>query len=93
VSEESDSVQSTHIHKINKISLKKKEKKRKIKKIEKKKMFLEDGAVESLDIIFRRAQSLVAGVIPGLVVLGSLGKQIERAMKSKSVSSTLPWPL
>jgi hypothetical protein len=33
------------------------------------------------------------GVILGLVVLGSIRKQAEQAMRSKPVSSTPPWPL
>jgi hypothetical protein len=31
--------------------------------------------------------------IPGLIVLGSIRKQAEQAMRSKSESSTPPWPL
>jgi hypothetical protein len=34
----------------------------------------------------------VGGGIPGLVVLGSIRKQAEKAMESKPVSSTPPWP-
>jgi hypothetical protein len=37
--------------------------------------------------------ALVDGAIPGLVVLGSIRKQIEQARRSKPVSSILPWPL
>ena len=33
----------------------------------------------------------MGGAIPGLVVLGSLRKQAEQAMRSKPVSSTPPW--
>jgi hypothetical protein len=40
-----------------------------------------------------RAQPIVGEVIPGLVVLGSIRKQAEQAMKSKPVSSIPPWPL
>jgi hypothetical protein len=36
---------------------------------------------------------IVGGAIPGLVVLGSIGKQAEQARGSKPVSSTPPWPL
>ena len=36
---------------------------------------------------------MVGGAIPGLVVLGSIRKQAEQAMRSKPVSSTPPWPL
>jgi hypothetical protein len=35
----------------------------------------------------------VGGPTPGLLVLGSIRKQVEQAMKSKPVSSALPWPL
>lgn len=40
-----------------------------------------------------RAQPIVYGAIPGLVVLGSSRKQIEQAMGSKPVSNTPPWHL
>lgn len=34
------------------------------------------------------------GVTPGQVVLGSIKKsQVEKAMRSKAVGSTLPWPV
>jgi hypothetical protein len=35
----------------------------------------------------------VGAFILGLVVLGSLTKQAEEAMRSKPVNSTSPWPL
>jgi hypothetical protein len=35
----------------------------------------------------------VGGVIPGLVVLGSIRKQAEKARESKPVSNIPPWPL
>jgi hypothetical protein len=35
----------------------------------------------------------VGGTIPGLVVLGSLRKQAEKARGSKPVCNILPWPL
>lgn len=34
----------------------------------------------------------MGGSIPGLVVLGSIGKQPDQAMRSKPMSSTTPWP-
>jgi len=37
-----------------------------------------------------RAQPIVGGAIPGLVVLGSLRKQAEQARGSKPVNNTLP---
>jgi hypothetical protein len=40
-----------------------------------------------------RAQLMVSGAIPGLVVLGSLTKQTEQAMRSKPVSSIPRRPL
>jgi hypothetical protein len=40
-----------------------------------------------------RAQPIVGGTIPGLVVLGSIRKQAEQARGSKPVSSSPPWPL
>jgi hypothetical protein len=36
---------------------------------------------------------MVGRAAPGLVVLGSIGKQAEQAMGSKPVSSTPSWPL
>jgi hypothetical protein len=33
------------------------------------------------------------GAITGLVVLGSVRKQVEQARGSKTVSNTHPWPL
>jgi hypothetical protein len=37
---------------------------------------------------------VVVGVcFPGMVVLGSIRKQAEQAMRSKSVNNTLPWSL
>ena len=35
----------------------------------------------------------VGVAIPGMVALGSIGKQAEQAMWNKPVSSSLPWPL
>ena len=40
-----------------------------------------------------RAQPIVGGAIPGQVVLGSIRKQAEQAMRNKPLSSTPPWPL
>jgi len=40
-----------------------------------------------------RAQPLVGGAVPGLVVLGSIREQAEQARGSKPVSSIPPWPL
>jgi hypothetical protein len=40
-----------------------------------------------------KAQPIVGGAIPGLVVLGSIRKQAEQASGSKPVSSIPPWPL
>jgi hypothetical protein len=40
-----------------------------------------------------RAQPIVGGAIPGLVVLGSVRKQAEQARASKPVSNIPPWPL
>jgi hypothetical protein len=40
-----------------------------------------------------RAPLIVDGTIPRLVILGSIRKQVEQAMRSKPVSSTPPWPL
>ena len=37
-----------------------------------------------------KAQLIVGGAIPGLVILGSIRKQAEQAMGSKPVSSTFP---
>ncbi|EDL77671.1 rCG25105 [Rattus norvegicus] len=36
---------------------------------------------------------MVGSVIHGLVGVGSLRKQVKQAMRSKPVSSTLPWPV
>ena len=35
----------------------------------------------------------MGGPIPRLVVLGSIRKQVEQAIRNNSVSSTPPWPL
>jgi len=35
----------------------------------------------------------VGGATPGKVMLSSIRKQAEQAIRSKSVSSTPPWPL
>ena len=40
-----------------------------------------------------RAQSIVGGGIPGLVILGSIRKQAEQARGGKPVSNIPPWPL
>jgi hypothetical protein len=39
------------------------------------------------------SQPIVGGAIPRLVVLGSIRKYAEQAMRSKPVSSTPLWPL
>jgi hypothetical protein len=36
---------------------------------------------------------MVGGAIPDLMVLCSIGKQPDQAMRSKPMSSTAPWPL
>ena len=36
---------------------------------------------------------MVSSAIPGLVILGTIRKQSEQAMKNKPVSSTNPWHL
>jgi hypothetical protein len=38
-----------------------------------------------------RAQPIVGGAIPGLVVLDSIREQAEQARRSKSVSNIPPW--
>jgi hypothetical protein len=43
--------------------------------------------------LYSPVEQLMGGAIPGLVVLGSVRKQAEKAMKSKPLSSTPPWPL
>ena len=40
-----------------------------------------------------RAQPIVGGSAPELVVPGSLSKPAEQAIESKAVSSIPPWPL
>lgn len=40
-----------------------------------------------------RAQATVVGAIPGQVVLSCIRKQTQQVVMSKSVHSTLPWPL
>ena len=40
-----------------------------------------------------RAQPIVGGAIPGLVVLGSIREQAEQARGSKPVKNIPPWPL
>jgi hypothetical protein len=46
-----------------------------------------------LVIKWGRAQPIVSGAIPGLVVLDSIGQQAEQAKGNKPISSTPPWPL
>ena len=50
-----------------------------------------DG-VFSISDQWGRAQSMMGGAIPGLLVLGSVRKWTEQAMGSKLVSSTSPQP-
>jgi len=40
-----------------------------------------------------KGQPAGGGAIPGLMVLGSIRRQTKQAVRSKPVSSTLPWPL
>jgi len=40
-----------------------------------------------------RAQPIVGGAIPGMVVLGSRREQAEQARGGKPVSNIPPWPL
>lgn len=40
-----------------------------------------------------RAQIIVCANIPWLVILGSIRKQTDQALRSNLVSSTIPWPL
>jgi hypothetical protein len=40
-----------------------------------------------------RAQPIVGGALPGLLVLGSIRKQDEQARGGKPVSNIPPWPL
>jgi hypothetical protein len=44
-------------------------------------------------LVIKRGGPIVGGAIPGLVVLGSIRKQVEQARGSKPVSNILPWPL
>ena len=41
----------------------------------------------------RASLPIVGGATPGLVVLGSIRKEAEQAVKSKPVSNIPPWPL
>jgi hypothetical protein len=50
-------------------------------------------AFSQLVINWGRAQLIVGGAIPGLVVLCSIRKQAEQARGSNPVSSPPPWPL
>ena len=50
-------------------------------------------ASSSFVIDMGRAQPMVGGAIPRLVALGSIRKQGEQAMRTKSVGSTPSWPL
>jgi hypothetical protein len=52
-----------------------------------------DPAVRHFSDQGERAQPIVAGAIPRLVVLGSIRKQAEQTRGSKLVSSIPPWPL
>jgi hypothetical protein len=44
-------------------------------------------------LVIKGERPLVGGAIPGLVVLGSIRKQVEQARGSKPVSNIPPWPL
>jgi hypothetical protein len=44
-------------------------------------------------LVIKGERPLVGGTIPGLVVLGSKGKQAEQARGSKPVKNIRPWPL
>jgi hypothetical protein len=64
-----------------------------------KKCLSKIGGQASLQRIFlmsdgwKKAQPILGGYIPGMVVLGSRRKQAEQAMRSKPESSISPWPL
>jgi hypothetical protein len=44
-------------------------------------------------LVIKEEGPLVGGTIPGLVVLGSIGKQAEQTSGRKPVSNISPWPL
>jgi hypothetical protein len=44
-------------------------------------------------LVIKGVGPIVGGAIPGLVVLGSIRKQVEQARGSKPVSNIPPWPL
>jgi hypothetical protein len=44
-------------------------------------------------LVMKGGGPIVGGAIPGLVVLGSIGKQAEQSRGSKPVSNIPPWPL
>jgi hypothetical protein len=44
-------------------------------------------------LVIKEGGPLVGSTIPGLVVLGSIGKEAEQARGSKPVKNIPPWPL
>ena len=44
-------------------------------------------------IVMKRGRSIVCCAIPGLIVLGSIRKQVEQARGSKPVRNIPPWSL
>jgi hypothetical protein len=44
-------------------------------------------------LVIKGERPLVGGTIPGLVVLGSIREQAEKARGSKPVMNIPPWPL
>jgi hypothetical protein len=44
-------------------------------------------------LVIKGERPLVGGTISGLVVLGSIRKQVEQARGSKPVKNIPPWPL
>ena len=44
-------------------------------------------------LVIKRAGPIVGGTISGLVVLGSIREQAEKARGSKPVKNIPPWPL
>ena len=44
-------------------------------------------------LVIKVGGPIVGGAIPGLVILGSIRKQIEQARESKPVRNTPLWPL
>jgi len=54
---------------------------------------MRSGCKALSQLVIKVGGSLVGGIIPGLVLLGSIRKQAEQSRGSKPESNIPPWPL